>query len=574
MNRILIFLNTYIFRTDYFRVLYIFKMGQLLFVLPAIFILFNQIIIKNSFSADMMYLIRMFILIFILIILTFNYYEMGFYMLLSYYQQKHIPYTFSQILQRLNKKVLYFTTLQLVSVFLYIVLLIPLIVLLIPPFTQVTNIPTFIIDNILKTPEGKFTYYAVIFALSSISLRLIFTLPYFIINDRMTLIEALMTSFKFSKRNVLKPAMVLIFILSMSTALLAFILVIIFIPLFLIEEFLPMFSHVMASFTLAVAQCIIFLMIGLLQVMFSQLFVFVSFMLKNLKSVAYSYKSFHSGVMRRGYRLAIFAILLWSGIHYFTIAHTIYEPDTKIIGHRGFLDKGVENTISSLHEAVNVGSDLVEIDVQQTKDGEFVVFHDKTLRRLAGRTENVYNMRLEELMNITVSSEGNTDKIASLDQMLNESKKLKVKLLIELKIHGYETDDFIKKLVSKLEQYSSLESHYIQSNEVSLAIAIHAYEPRLKVGTVHGVAIGSLPDYGLDFVAIEQSFVTRSILSQAKKQSLEVFVWTVNTSDSIQKLLIANVDGIITNYPDITYGLRTEFEENKHFIQRVLNKLN
>jgi len=308
--------------------------------------------------------------------------------------------------------------------------------------------------------------------------------------------------------------------------------------------------------------------------MFSQLFVFISFKFTKFKPVAHSNKSFYSGVMRRGYRVAIFALILWGGIHYFTIANFLYEPDTKIIGHRGFLDKGVENTISSLHEAVNVGSDLVEIDVQQTKDGEFVVFHDKTLRRLAGRTENVYNMTLEELMNITVSNDGNKDKISSLDQMLNESKKLKVKLLIELKIHGYETDDFIEKLVSKLKQYDSLERHYIQSNEASLAVAIHAYEPRLKVGTVHGVAIGSLPDYGLDFVAIEQSFVTRSILSQAKKQSLEVFVWTVNTRESIQKLLMANVDGIITNYPDITYALRTEFEENKHFIQRVLNKLN
>ena len=571
MNRILILMirNIYTFRTDYFRVLYIFKMTQLLFVLPAIFILYNQII-----STDMMYLIRMFILIVILFILTFNLYEIGFYMLLAYYQQKHIPYTIRQIWQRLNKKVLYFIALQSVLVFIFIVILIPLITLLIPSITQSINIPTFMIDNILKTSVGIFTYFAIIIALCSLSLRLIFSMLFFIINDRMTVVGALKASFKFSKRKVLKIAMVMMFILIMSTALLTFILVIIFIPLFLIDEFLPTFSQIMASFMLAAAQCIMFLMFGLLQAMFSQLFVFISFKFTKLKPVANSNKLFHSGVMRKGYKVAIFALFLWGGIHYFTIADLLYEPDTKIIGHRGFLDKGVENTISSLHEAVNVGSDLVEIDVQQTKDGEFVVFHDKTLRRLAGRTENVYNMTLEELMNITVSSEGNRDKISSLDQMLNESKKLKVKLLIELKIHGYETDDFIEKLVSKLEQYDSLESHYIQSNEVSLTVAIHAYEPRLKVGSVHGVAIGSIPDYGLDFVAIEQSFLTRSILAQAKKQSLEVFVWTVNTRDSIQKLLMANVDGIITNHPDITYALRTEFEENKHFIQRVLNKLN
>jgi glycerophosphoryl diester phosphodiesterase len=387
-------------------------------------------------------------------------------------------------------------------------------------------------------------------------------------------LEALKESLKFSNRKTLETIAMLLLVFVIYTVILTTVLFIIFMPLFIIDEFLPRYGHVLAAFTLTAAQGAIFMMFGLLQSMFSQVLIFVAFRLTKLKPIAHRDKGFHRGVMQWTYLLAIYAFFLWSGINYLNIAQTIYEPETKIIGHRGFLDKGVENTISSLQEAAKAGSDLVEIDIQQTKDGEFVVFHDKTLRRLAGRGENVYNMTLEELMDVTVYSDGNSDKIPSLDQMLEESEKLKIKLLIEIKTHGYETDDFVERLVTKLEDYNSIDIHYIQSLEYPLAVAINEYEPRLRVGSVHAVAIGSLPNYGLDFVAIEQSFVTSNLIAQAKKQDIEIFVWTVNTIASIQHFLIENVDGIITNYPDISYVLRDELEENKHFLRRVWNKIN
>ena len=580
---VLMFRNIYVFRTDYIRVLLISKMMELLIVIPAISILFKftleilnvQTITEQNIGSLITHPLMLFVLsIVILIILLFIYYEMGFYMLLAYYQQRQIPYRLTLIWRRLNKKVLYFMSLQSLLFFFYIVLLIPLISSFLPlTITQNIKVPRFIIDELLKSTEGMLLYYAMIVVLFAMSLRLIFTLPFFVVNHWMTVLEAIKESLKFSNKRTLETIAMLLLIFVIYIVSLATVLFIIFIPLFIIDEFLPAYGHVIAAFTLTAAQGVVFIMFGLLQAMFSQVLIFVSFKLTKLKPIPHHNKAFHRGVMQWAYLLAIYAFFLWSGINYLNIAQTIYEPATKIIGHRGYLDKGVENTISSLQEAVKAGSDLVEIDIQQTKDGEFVVFHDKTLRRLAGRSENVYNMTLEELMDITVYSNGNSDKIPSLDQMLEESQNLKVELLIEVKTHGYETDDFIERLVTKLDEYNSIDIHYIQSLEYPLAVAIHEYEPRLKVGSVHAVAIGSLPNYGLDFVAIEQSFVTRNIIFQAKNQDIEIFVWTVNTIGAIQHYLIENVDGIITNYPDISYILRDELEENKHFLRRVWNKI-
>lgn len=575
--------NIYVFRQDYFRVLLISKMTELLLVIPIISILVGftfellniQVITEQNIGSIITRPIFLFVMFFVIvIILLFIYYEMGLYMLLAYYQQRHIPYTLTQIWRRLNKKVLYFMSLQSLLFFLYILLLTPLLSSFLPlTITQNIKVPPFITDELLKSSEGKLVYYGVIFGLFAISLRLIFTLPFFVVNPKMTVLEAIKASLKFSKRKTFETVALLLFIFIIYVVVLATVLFIIFIPLLIIDEFSPNYGHIAAAFTLTAAQGVIFLMFGLLQAMFSQLVILVSFRLTKFK-LSQDRKHLHRDVRQWMYLLVGYAFLIWSGINYFNIAQTIYEPETKIIGHRGYLEMGVENTISSLQEAAKAGADLVEIDIQQTKDGEFVVFHDKTLRRLADRDENVYNLTLEELMDITVYSGGNSDKIPSLDQMLEESKKLKVKLLIEVKTHGYETDDLIDRLVKKLDEHHSLDIHYIQSNVYSLAVAINEYEPRLHVGTVHAVAIGNIPYYGLDFVAIEQSFVTNNLITQAKKENIKIFVWTVNTTGSIQHFLIENVDGIITNYPDISYMLRAELEENKHFIRRVWNKIN
>lgn len=61
---------------------------------------------------------------------------------------------------------------------------------------------------------------------------------------------------------------------------------------------------------------------------------------------------------------------------------TLYEPNTKIIAHRGDTMNAVENTVEAIESAAEAGADYSEIDIQETKDHQFVVFHDMTLRRL------------------------------------------------------------------------------------------------------------------------------------------------------------------------------------------------
>ena len=125
----------------------------------------------------------------------------------------------------------------------------------------------------------------------------------------------------------------------------------------------------------------------------------------------------------------------------------------------------MENTISGLVSAASAGADLIEVDIQQTVDGQFVVFHDRTLRRLTGKNGVISNMTLGELKTLTIHANGFNDKISSLDDFIEIARALNVSLLIELKVHGKETEDVLPKLVEKLKAYKVLDTYYVQSSD-------------------------------------------------------------------------------------------------------------
>ena len=60
-----------------------------------------------------------------------------------------------------------------------------------------------------------------------------------------------------------------------------------------------------------------------------------------------------------------------------------------VIGHRGAMGHETENTLPSIQKAMDLGVDMIEIDVFKIKSGEIVVFHDDTLERLTNAPGNI-----------------------------------------------------------------------------------------------------------------------------------------------------------------------------------------
>ena len=83
---------------------------------------------------------------------------------------------------------------------------------------------------------------------------------------------------------------------------------------------------------------------------------------------------------------------------------TIQQKEFKIIAHKGAAGIAPENTMASFQAALDIGVDMIELDVRQTKDEEIIVFHDQYLDRTTNGSGNVHEYTLEELKQLDAGS--------------------------------------------------------------------------------------------------------------------------------------------------------------------------
>lgn len=572
--------NIYVYRFDYVQVFALIRIFQFLLMIPVTSIVlklmlrvtgFTHITEQNWQSFVTHPFVMIMICLLILLFLLFVYYEMGFLFLMAFHQQRGLRYRFLPLWQQLNRKVVYFFSVQVLFLIVYLALLMPLASFILPlTLTQSISLPHFLTEEIMSSRAGRLAYAAVASIIVMIGIRSILTLPIFTIQPNISILRSFKQSWRFSKRGLFELVVLLAMLLTGHLLMMLGITVVATFPLYLIERLMPSAALVTAGLTLAFLEMVFVVLFSLLQAMFSQVMVAITYntlVIGKLSGTTHRKRRYKPLLLISG---IVFLVLSMMNIN--SLEKSVYAPDTKIIAHRGYVAGNVENTISGLVSAANAGADLIEIDIQQTVDGEFVVFHDRTLRRLAGKNGVIANMTLSELKTLTIHQNGFSDKIASLDDCIEIAKALDVALLIELKVHGQETEDVLPKLVEKLRKYKALDSYYVQSADGQKMTQLKKLVPNLRVGIVYALNIGPMEE-NVDFIALEESWVTEQLIQELKQHPTDLFVWTLNDDRSLQTFIEKNVSGVITDHPDVARELRTQQSENQYFLQRILNRL-
>lgn len=228
----------------------------------------------------------------------------------------------------------------------------------------------------------------------------------------------------------------------------------------------------------------------------------------------------------------------------------------QITAHRGFSRVAPENTKYAFIEAINVGADYIELDVQQSADGQVVVFHDKNISRTTDGVGELSGYTYEELMQFSnggwFDSEGtfSDSKIMLLSEVL-ELVGNDILFNIEIKDIG-NTADTAKKVVAALEEYDLTDSCYVTSFDYSALKTVKNTNSEIKTGLITNAASAAVYSKlkHIDAVSLNYLFVNRNIVSTAHKNGKKVFVWTVNKPTDMQQLLTMGVDNIITDRPD------------------------
>ncbi|HID15455.1 MAG TPA: glycerophosphodiester phosphodiesterase, partial [Candidatus Atribacteria bacterium] len=101
-----------------------------------------------------------------------------------------------------------------------------------------------------------------------------------------------------------------------------------------------------------------------------------------------------------------------------------------VVAHRGASAYEPENTLRAIRRAIEIGADVVEIDVRLTKDGYPVVIHDETVDRTTNGSGLVNEFSLDELRKLDA---GKGEKIPLLSEVLDLVAG-KINVFIEIKV--------------------------------------------------------------------------------------------------------------------------------------------
>lgn len=216
--------NIYVYRFDYVQVFALIRIFQFLLMIPVTSIVlklmlrvtgFTHITEQNWQSFVTHPFVMIMICLLILLFLLFVYYEMGFLFLMAFHQQRGLRYRFLPLWQQLNRKVVYFFSVQVLFLIVYLALLMPLASFMLPlTLTQSISLPHFLTEEIMSSRAGRLAYAAVASIIVMIGIRSILTLPIFTIQPNISILRSFKQSWRFSKRGLFELVVLLAMLLT------------------------------------------------------------------------------------------------------------------------------------------------------------------------------------------------------------------------------------------------------------------------------------------------------------------------------------------------------------------------
>jgi len=407
--------------------------------------------------------------------------------------------------------------------------------------TERLRIPTFITGEISKTLTGTLLYFILIFTIFYINYRLIFTLPRTILKDE-PLSKSIKESWKATKKKI-PQILIPIGIFEIIFMFAGLLLIIITAGILGILK--PFLGFLLSKTILQTIFDVVFFAFSVLTKISIVLVLLDNIEPQKSKNIESSKEK-----RKRSSILAVFMILLLSGSIAINGIQIYYRKiDTKIlkIAHRGDIQGGVENSLEALESAKKKGADYVEMDIQLTRDNNFVVMHDYNLQRLTGRNARVRDLDLSEIQNLTIFENGFKSRIPTFEEYVKRAEELKIKLLVELKPSGDEPENFTEMFVKKFRKLGVERKFKTMSLDLNLMRKIEKIAPEIETGFVIPLQFGDFDNSKIDFYVIEDFSYRHDLALKAHRMHRKIFVWTLNTRSEISKYLQEPIDGIISD---------------------------
>ena len=232
--------------------------------------------------------------------------------------------------------------------------------------------------------------------------------------------------------------------------------------------------------------------------------------------------------------------------------------------HRGGDETKTENTLEAFEYSSKLGFVFMETDVQATKDGHIVIFHDSNLKRMAGISKAISDLTLDEVRSIELINGG---RIPLLSETLENFPELRFNIDIK-------TEDALMNSVKIVKAMNCIDRTCLASFSSSRLKRI-----RELAGPDVCTSSGQMDIFKMMCKSIGIKFegtqgdcaqiplkqwgvpvLTKRFLETAKEENKLVHIWTIDDKEQMIKLIDFGVDGVMTDKPSVLKEAMTERE--------------
>lgn len=276
--------------------------------------------------------------------------------------------------------------------------------------------------------------------------------------------------------------------------------------------------------------------------------------------------------------LSLFAIILF--IVRFTSQpaeeHPYYAPDLNyplVIAHQGGDGVWPGETMLAYQNAVDLGVDVLEMDIHITTDGVLVLMHDETVDRTTDGTGEIESLTLEELKQLDAAYDWSPDEgitfpyrgqgiqITTLEEIFQAFPDMR--MTIEIK---KTKASMAKPFCDLIRQYDMQEKVLVASFHDERLKEFRAECPEIATSSAKNETtmfvlltkayLGSF--YSPKFLSLQVpeessgiTVMTPAFVRAAHERNLAVEPWTINDEETMRKFIEWGVDGIITDRPGL-----------------------
>lgn len=233
------------------------------------------------------------------------------------------------------------------------------------------------------------------------------------------------------------------------------------------------------------------------------------------------------------------------------------------VAHRGAAGSCPENTMIAFEHAVAMGADMIELDIQLTKDQQIVVIHDATINRTTNGKGRVCQYTYEELCRFDAGSWFSTAFRGERIPLLNDVLRMfshQVGIVIELK--KPENNPGIETLLSALLQQYPTESIIIQSFNQGSLRQMKKLSPAINTALLVNYPLNKKDIITIatefEYVSLKWTMVNKKVMTAIKQAHLRTIVWTINTEKQLAKVRNWEINAIVTDHLQLLDELNDE----------------